>query len=127
MSRIDATTLAIATVVAAASCAAQRPTPSHAPQIWDVRAARFISEDELVERLAVARYRLLGEVHDNPEHHRIRAGLIRQIAAKGARPAVVFEQFNAENEPTLAAAQRSSPESTGAVDAERIATAGALD
>src|SRR5436190_24260860 len=63
-----------------------------APRIWDVRTARFVSESALIADVAAARYRLLGEVHDNPEHHRIRARLILAIAATGARPAVVMEQ-----------------------------------
>jgi uncharacterized iron-regulated protein len=96
------------------------------PQIWDVQAARFVDEDELVSRLIAARYRLLGEVHDNPEHHAIRARLIRRIAAGGARPAVVFEQFNLDRAEPLASAQRAT--SPGArPDAEGVATAGGLD
>jgi len=91
------------------------------PRIWDVRAARFIAEPQLVGRLAAARYRLLGEVHDNPAHHAIRARLIAGIAATGARPAIVFEQLDLDHDAAIVAAQ-----AIGA-DAEQIADAGRLD
>ena len=47
---------------------------------------------------------LLGEVHDNPHHHRVRAWLIAGAARArplGARPAVVFEQIDADQQSAL--------------------------
>lgn len=72
-------------------------------------------------QLAVARYRLLGEVHDNPAHHQIRARLITRIAATGARPAVVLEQFDLDRDEALAVAQAAG------ADAEQLVDAGGLD
>jgi uncharacterized iron-regulated protein len=92
-----------------------------AARIWDVGAARFIDERQLVTRLVEARYRLLGEVHDNPAHHSIRARLINAIAAAAARPAVVFEQFDVDSDQALSAAQAADP------DPERLIEAGRLD
>jgi uncharacterized iron-regulated protein len=92
-----------------------------ASRIWDVRASRFVSEQQLVADLVEARYRLLGEVHDNPAHHAIRARLIRAIGARGARPAVVFEQFDLDHDEALTAAQAAGG------DAERLAESGRLD
>ena len=91
------------------------------PRIWDVREQRFIAVDELVRRVAPVRYRLLGEMHDDPLHHTLRAGLIARIAGTGIRPAILFEQFDLENEPALRAAQQAG------TDAEGLARAGALD
>jgi uncharacterized iron-regulated protein len=105
--------------------ACRSPVPGGEPmpeaRIWDVRAARFVTERELVARLAAARYRLLGEVHDNPAHHAIRARLIAALAAAGVRPAVVFEQFDLDRDTALVAAQAAG------ADAERLADAGRLD
>ena len=92
-----------------------------APRIWDVRAQRYVSNATLTQRIIDARYRLLGEVHDNPAHHALRAEMLRAIARSGKRPAVVFEQFDAEHDRALIEAQ-----SSGA-DAESLASAGALD
>jgi uncharacterized iron-regulated protein len=91
------------------------------PRIWDVRAARWVTESQLVAALASVRYRLLGEIHDNPEHHTIRARLISELAARDLHPAVVMEQFDLDHDEALRAAQASS------VDAETLADAGQLD
>jgi uncharacterized iron-regulated protein len=111
----------LCTALAACSSPAPIQAPSAQPRIWDVRAERFVSERQLVADIAAARYRLLGELHDNPAHHDIRARLIRAIANTGARPAVVFEQFDLDHDDALLAAQAAR------ADAEQLAEAGRLD
>jgi uncharacterized iron-regulated protein len=71
-------------------------------RIWDVKAKRFIASDRVVARLVAARYVLLGERHDNPDHHRVQAALVRALLAAGRRPAVAFEMFTADDAPALA-------------------------
>ena len=100
---------------------AQENKTSPAPRIWDVRSEAFVTEPQLVQALAGTRYRLLGEVHDNPAHHVIRARLIAAIAATGVRPAVVFEQFDLDRDAVLLAAQKSG------TDSDRLADVGHLD
>ena len=116
---------AICVFIAAAltACSLQpRGAPSEtSSRIWDVRAGRFIGAPALIADLAAARYRLLGEVHDNPAHHAIRARLITDIAARGVHPTVVFEQFDLDHDAALQAAQAAGN------DAERLAAAGRLD
>ena len=103
-----------------AACALGSAPPNELP-VWNVAEKRWMQERELVDALAGARYRLLGEIHDNPAHHVIRARLLRAIAASGARPAVVLEQFDLAHDDTLRAAQLAG------ADAERLADAGGLD
>lgn len=87
-----------------------------AGRIWDVRAGRFIGEEELVERLRGARFRLLGEVHDHPVHHPARARLVARLA-----PAeVFFEQFDRDQDGALREAQAKG------ADADALARAGKL-
>jgi uncharacterized iron-regulated protein len=107
--------------IAASRAQADGASPAAEARIWDVRANRFASESQLVADLASARYRLLGEVHDNAVHHVIRARLIAAIAATGARPAVVLEQFDLDRDEALIAAQAAG------ADAEGLADAGMLD
>src|SRR5215831_19161458 len=95
----------LCTLLAVSTSMARDSKSDPQPRIFEVRSARFIAESQLVAALATTPYRLLGEVHDNPEHHAIRARLIVAIAATGARPAVVFEQFNLDRDAAVVAAQ----------------------
>lgn len=101
-----------------AGCASTPPRPLEG-RIWDARAAAFVSEEALVARLGAARYRLLGEVHDHPAQHRMRARLVGRLAAD--RPQVFFEQFDQEYDAALVSARRAG------ADADALARAGKLD
>lgn len=109
--------------IAVAACALPGPAPQslqgHGP--WDVRAQRFVGERDVLDRLVAARYRLLGELHDNPVHHETRARLITAIAATGRTPAVAMEQFALDRDAELQAAQRAGG------DAEAVTEAGGLE
>jgi uncharacterized iron-regulated protein len=70
-----------------------------AGKIWDVRAARFVDEATLSQALAAADFVLLGETHDNPEHHRLQARALAALVAAGRRPAVAFEMLDIAQQP----------------------------
>jgi uncharacterized iron-regulated protein len=53
-------------------------------------------------RLAAARFVLLGEKHDNPDHHRLQAWVLRGLVAAGRRPAVGFEMVEVSDAPAIA-------------------------
>ncbi len=78
-------------------------------KIWDVSAASFIDRTTLVNRLARARFVLLGENHDNPDHHRLQAELLRQLIDVGRRPALGFEMLDVDDAPTIAKHLASDP------------------
>jgi uncharacterized iron-regulated protein len=90
-------------------------------RILDVRAQRFVDERALVDALARTRFPLLGERHDNPVHHALRARLVRELAARGVRPAVVMEVFDLDHDAPLRSAQQAH------VSSEALADAGRLD
>src|ERR671930_2741560 len=71
-------------------------------QIWDVEAARLIDTTTLVQRLTNGRFVLLGEKHDNPDHHRLQAWILKQLSVAGRRPAVAFETFTPDQPPAIA-------------------------
>ena len=118
---LDGIALLLCLTLATGRSSAFDRNPDVAPRIWDVKAARFVSEPQLVAAITAARYGLLGEMHDNSEHHAIRARLITAIAEAGARPAVVFEQFDLDRDAALVAAQAAG------ANAEGLANAGRLD
>jgi uncharacterized iron-regulated protein len=52
---------------------------------------------------------LLGEVHDNAEHHRLRLALLRRALEAGWRPALALEQLDRERQAELERARRERP------------------
>lgn len=87
-------------------------------RIWDAPAGAFVAPEALVARLAGARYVLLGERHDNPDHHRGQAALLRSLIEAGRRPAVVFEMFTLEDGPAIARHLAAAPrDARGLADA----------
>lgn len=62
-------------------------------KIWDVSAKRFVDHDHLAAELSRAHYVLLGETHDNPQHHLQQAWAIEAILKAGRRPSVAFEMI----------------------------------
>ena len=64
-------------------------------KIWDVPTQAFIDRGELERRISAARFVLLGETHDNPDHHRLQAEVIAAATKGDRRPAVVLEMLDA--------------------------------
>lgn len=59
-------------------------------KIWSARAGAFVSEERLLRELGEAHYVLLGETHDNADHHALQARIVR-----GLGPATVgFEMLD---------------------------------
>lgn len=71
-------------------------------RIWDREAERFIAPEAMLGALARADFVLLGEKHDNADHHRLQAWLVSRLAALDRRPAVAFEMLTREQEAPLA-------------------------
>jgi len=80
------------------------------------------AEPSLPPGAADARFVLLGEVHDNPQHHRLRARWLRTLLADGRPTLVVFEQLEAARDASLREARAATP-----ADSTAIARAGGLD
>ncbi len=72
-----------------------------AGRIWQPEAARFVAPEAVVAALGQARFVVLGEKHDNPDHHRIQAWLVGSMIAAGRRPALAFEMFASDQQAAL--------------------------
>ena len=59
--------------------------------------------------MAERRSVLLGEVHDNGEQHALRMAALRQRIEAGARPALVFEQFDRERQADIDRVRQERP------------------
>src|SRR3989442_5760671 len=100
-----ATVSVIALTLLVASCGTpltwwMSPTGRNHPladRIWDVRVGSFVPPPDLAGRLAGARFVLLGERHDNAEHHALQARLLRGMIPAGRRPAVGFQMLSTDD------------------------------
>lgn len=62
-------------------------------RIWSTRDGRFVDEAELITGLRPARYVLIGEQHDHPDHHRLQARILKALAGQPVE-AVAFEMLD---------------------------------
>ncbi|WP_257460289.1 ChaN family lipoprotein [Archangium lipolyticum] len=63
-----------------------------------MRNNRQVDEAALLADLSRARFVLLGERHDNPDHHRLQAELVRGLTASGRKPVLAFEMLDTEQQ-----------------------------
>lgn len=66
-------------------------------RIWDVRAGEFISREQLASDLR-APLILLGEKHDNPDHHRLQRDVIALLQRRGDLASVSFEMLGSQQQ-----------------------------
>lgn len=79
----------------AASVAADHPLVG---TVWSVAEARALSLAELEQRAAAARFVLLGETHDHPDHHRLQGQVIASLLAEPPGLAVAYEMLDASKQ-----------------------------
>jgi len=105
--------LVVVLLAGLAACATARVTvgPWQAPlgrehplvgRVWDVRGTQFLAPETVVKALVASRFVLLGEKHDNPDHHQIQAAVLRALLASGRRPIVAFEMLTPDQAQALA-------------------------
>jgi uncharacterized iron-regulated protein len=88
-----------------------------AGRVWDVRARAFAAPNALVQRLAQARFVLLGERHDNPDHHRLQARMLDAMVQAGRRPTLVLEMLEIERQATVDEYLARAPATAGGLGA----------
>lgn len=88
-------------------------------KVFASRANKFIEPKDYLQSLVWPRFVLLGEVHDNPDHHVLQGLAIRSLA--GGRPTVIFEHFQTGQQPLIDAYQAGLEKSEGGADDDPIA------
>lgn len=74
-------------------------------QILDLASGERLAAEQLVERLAKAPRVLVGEQHDNPDHHALQLWLLRELAARRAQGSVLMEMLNPDQQARIEQAQ----------------------
>ena len=64
-------------------------------RIWDSRLQRFALPEELLAGLGEARFLLLGEKHDNADHHSLQFSVLESLISNRALSGVAFEMIDA--------------------------------
>jgi uncharacterized iron-regulated protein len=72
--------------------------------IVDLRSGARLTPAQLVEQLAVAQRVLIGEQHDNPDHHRLQLWLLQALAAQRPQASLLLEMLNPDQQDRVAAA-----------------------
>lgn len=70
-------------------------------RIWESATGRFLSAAELTAQLGTQRYVLLGEKHDNPDHHALQWQTVQAVGEGGAAPGLVWEMLPRGIDPRL--------------------------
>ncbi len=70
-------------------------------RIWQAAIGSFVTRQTVERAVAASDFVLLGEKHDNPDHHLLQAALVRAMTGAGRRPAVVFEMIAEDRQPAI--------------------------
>lgn len=129
------TVLLIPLIAALAACADQRSSPpasnpeitawrskvaqKHAlvGRIWVPAEQSFVDPAGLLSRLRSATCILLGEKHDNEDHHRLQAWIVRALVAGGRRPAIAMEMLDTDQSVALRGYLSRHPTDAGGIGA----------
>ncbi|WP_095151443.1 ChaN family lipoprotein [Pseudomonas sp. Irchel s3b5] len=100
-----------------AACQTHHVTPPPAPiapqgrdhtdfgVIRELTTGRTLTPQELVLRLAAAPRVLVGEQHDNPDHHALQLWLLRELAAQRPQGSLLMEMLTPDQQAKVDAAQ----------------------
>lgn len=69
--------------------------------IWSPDRQQAVTPAALAREITRADIILLGEIHDNADHHRLQAWLIGELVRKGRKPSIVLEMVGAEQSKAL--------------------------
>lgn len=73
--------------------------------IRELATGRTLTPQELVQRLAVVPRVLVGEQHDNPDHHALQLWLLRELATQRPQGSLLMEMLNPDQQARVDAAQ----------------------
>jgi uncharacterized iron-regulated protein len=89
--------------IAACSNSAKKPEAWQSPllqnhplvgNIYAIKNSHAVSQAELIKQLSQHHYVLIGEKHDNPDHHVLQEKLLNELLKEQAYPQVVFEMLD---------------------------------
>ena len=70
-------------------------------KIWSSADNQFVDETVIFERAANAKYLLLGEKHDNPDHHTLQLLFVENLVQRGVVASLAFEMLGLDSQVRL--------------------------
>jgi len=92
--------LLILALTALAACQSIAPPPIGG-RIVDLRNGQAVTPQVLVERAAKAPRLVLGEQHDNPDHHLLQVWLLRALAGQRPQGSLLLEMLTPSQQPRI--------------------------
>lgn len=65
-------------------------------KIWNSSSSEFVSAEDLLLAIQGASYLLLGEKHDNPDHHLLQGAILNHLVARKTVSGVAFEMLDTD-------------------------------
>ncbi|MEO9386039.1 ChaN family lipoprotein [Chromobacterium phragmitis] len=96
-----AAALLAAGLAACAAAPAEKPAGPPPGRIVDTASGRELSPDALLARLGAAEMLLVGEKHDNRQHHQIEVWLARRLAVARPQGSVLLEMLTPSQQPKV--------------------------
>lgn len=69
-----------------------------AGKVWETATGRWLTPQGVMEAALGAGIVMLGEAHDNADHHALQAWMLRELAAAGRRPVVALEMVDTDRQ-----------------------------
>lgn len=86
-------------------------------KVWVPQGGYFLAAEDLLKRAAEADVLLLGETHDNPDHHALQAWMLGQFMAAGKVPLVAFEMMDTGQSAALSSHLAAAPKDAAGLGA----------
>ncbi len=67
-------------------------------QVVHVSDRALVTLPEVIQQASQAEFLLIGEVHDNPDHHQLQLEILQGVAGAGMNPTLIFEQFDIDHQ-----------------------------
>jgi len=83
--------------------------PPISEQILDLRTGQALTEQQLVERLAMASRVIVGEQHDNRDHHQLQLWLLQDLGERRTQGSLLLEMLTPSQQSRVDAVRQASP------------------
>lgn len=75
-------------------------------KLWHAESGRFVTEAELWQEVEAASYLILGEKHDNPDHHELQLDILSQLLQRDVLSKLTLEMLDSSSSDLLQSLSR---------------------